>query len=134
MANSYVVDTHALIWYLSAGQLLGQRAKAAMDEADCVLYLPARALAEACWRVEHNRTNIADPNDLILALDRDKRILVVPLDRAIVELTNSLKRVGEMHDRQIVATAVHLATGGLTVAILTKDADISASGAAPVIW
>jgi hypothetical protein len=39
-----------------------------------------------------------------------------------------------MHDRQIVATAVHLATQGLLVAILTKDADISACGAAPVIW
>jgi len=134
VGNGYVADTHALIWYLGADSRLGSGAKAAFDETDCTLYLPVIALAEACWLVEHNRTNIPGTRELLDAIDKDKRIVVVNMDREIVEISNGLRAVGEMHDRQIVATAQKLIRGGHAVAILTKDADISASGAAPVIW
>jgi len=113
---------------------LSIRAKAALDEIDCTIYLSAIVLAEACWIVEHNRTSIPSAQDLLAAIDRDPRFVLVPVDRHVVELTTRLRSVGEMHDRQIVATAVSLAAQGVKVAILTKDADISASGAVPVIW
>ena len=56
------------------------------------------------------------------------------MDRAIVEICNGLTAVGEMHDRQIVATALAVAAQGETVALLTKDENITASGAVAVIW
>ena len=134
MGKGYVVDTHALIWYLGADSRLGSGAKAAFDEVGCTLYLPVIALAEACWLVEHNRTNMADVGQFLAAIDKDERIVVADMDREIVEISNGLRAVGEMHDRQIVATALRLIRQGMAVAILTKDADISASGAAPVVW
>jgi hypothetical protein len=39
-----------------------------------------------------------------------------------------------MHDRQIVVTALVLADAGERVALLTNDADITASGLLPVVW
>ncbi|HEY8746454.1 MAG TPA: PIN domain-containing protein [Tepidisphaeraceae bacterium] len=134
MFDGYVVDAHALIWHLEGNPKLGSAARLVMSDPGANLFLPAIALAEACYIVETGRVMIKSGKVLLHAVDRDPRVQIVPLDRGIIETCLSVRTVSEMHDRQIVATAVHLATGGLTVAILTKDADISASGAVPVIW
>jgi predicted nucleic acid-binding protein len=47
--KSYVVDTHALYWYLSGSSRLSRKAKAAFDEAvqgNALIYIPAIVLAE----------------------------------------------------------------------------------------
>jgi PIN domain nuclease of toxin-antitoxin system len=47
--RQYVVDTHALFWYLTGSTRLSQRAKAAFDEGAtgaAVIYVPAVVLAE----------------------------------------------------------------------------------------
>ena len=41
--------------------------------------------------------------------------------------------IPEMHDRQIVATALLAQEAGVDVAILTKDANITASGLVPCL-
>ncbi|HEY2584759.1 MAG TPA: hypothetical protein VGI81_03215 [Tepidisphaeraceae bacterium] len=46
----------------------------------------------------------------------------------------SVGAITEIHDRQIVATALVLIDRGDSVAILTRDANITASGLVPVIW
>src|SRR5258708_6086862 len=63
-----------------------------------------------------------------------ERITFLPLDRAIIERSNSLTTIGEMHDRQIVATALELQDQSETVAVLTKDANITASGVVAILW
>jgi len=42
--------------------------------------------------------------------------------------------IPEMHDRQITATALCLADQGESIAVLTRDPDIRASGLVPIIW
>jgi len=47
--GSYVVDTNALLWYLTASRRLSRRAKAVFDEAAAgraLLHLPAIVIAE----------------------------------------------------------------------------------------
>lgn len=47
--NDYVVDTHALLWYLIASPLLGQDAKIAFDEGksgSAFLHIPAIVISE----------------------------------------------------------------------------------------
>jgi hypothetical protein len=47
--NHYVVDTHALFWYLIASPKLGWGAKSAFDEGvrgEALIYVPAIVLAE----------------------------------------------------------------------------------------
>src|SRR5205809_599959 len=105
MADSYVVDTHALIWYIENNPRLGANARRIMSKRDNTLFLPIIALAEACWIVEHGRCNIPSVTDLLADIDGDPRIVLIPLERETIDLSLTLTAIGEMHDRLIVATA-----------------------------
>jgi PIN domain nuclease of toxin-antitoxin system len=129
----YVIDTHALIWFLEGNQRLGTQAQAILSNLDSQLVLPAIALAEAAWIVERGKTSIPSVNALFNAINNDPRIAVYPLDRNIINQTLSLLSINEMHDRQIVATAMILQNQGETVALLTCDRNITASGIISII-
>lgn len=134
MANRYVIDAHALIWYVEDNPALGVNAGHVLDNPLSELFLPVIALAEACWAVERGRCRIPTVADLLSDVDADSRITLVSLDRPILALSLTLTAIGEMHDRQIAATALHLASTGDPVILLTRDANISASGLVPVLW
>jgi PIN domain nuclease of toxin-antitoxin system len=130
----YVIDTHALIWFLEGNQRLGTQAQAILSNFDSQLVLPAIALAEAAWIVERGKTSIPSVNALFNAINSDSRIAVYPLDQTIIDRTLSLLTIQEMHDRQIVATAVILQDRCEIVALLTCDRNITASGLISIIW
>lgn len=130
----YVVDARCLLWYIENSPRLGAGARSAMAGRDNRLYLPVIALAEACWFIEHGRSTIPTVDDLLKDVDADPRMTVVPLDRAVLDIANSLASVGEMHDRQIVATALLRSRPDAPVAILTLDERIRRCGAAPFVW
>jgi PIN domain nuclease of toxin-antitoxin system len=131
---TFVVDTHAYIWFLTGSARLGQGARTALNDLNNTFVLPATALGEACWIVEKGRTPIPSVAALLAALDADPRFSVPPLTRAIIERGNRLTAIGEMHDRQIVATTLLLIEGGEAASLLTYDTNITASGLVPVVW
>lgn len=128
----YIVDTHALLWFLANNPKLGPQAKAVLQDPHNKFVLPAIVLAEACWIIEHGRVSIPI-SAVISALDADLRFEVHPLDRAVIDKSIGLSSIKEMHDRQIVATALIIA-GGETIAVLTCDLNITASALVPIIW
>ena len=84
--------------------------------------------------IEHGKTSIPGSDPFLDAVDADPRVRVLPLDRTVLNKSSSLTSVTEMHDRQIVATALLLINQGETVALLTRDANIRESRLIPVIW
>jgi PIN domain nuclease of toxin-antitoxin system len=134
MAYRHVLDTHALVWYLEGNPRLGQDAKAVMDDPGSNLVLPIIALAGAAFIVERGRTGIPDVRSLLDAILADPRIEIYPLNWDVFQHTLAATAVPEMHDRQIVATALHLRSLDYTVSILTKDSTIAASALVPVAW
>jgi len=134
MAVKYILDTHALIWYLEGNPRLGVRAKSLMDDPDSELVLPVIALAEAMFIVERGKTGIPHVQALLERVDGDARITVHPLDRAVLDRTLSLEAIPEMHDRQIAATALLLSEQGHTSFLLTKDSSILESYAVTTVW
>ena len=84
--------------------------------------------------IEHGRTSIPTVGDLLDAVDADPRVVVVPFDRVTLDKTLLLTAITEMHDRQIVATALVLADQEETVVVLTKDTNIRNSGLVPIVW
>ena len=80
----YVVDTHALIWFLEGSSRLGANARTILSEFDNQLVLPAIALAEAVWIVERGKTSIPSVSALLNAVSADSRVMVYPLDRAVI--------------------------------------------------
>jgi PIN domain nuclease of toxin-antitoxin system len=134
MTDEFVVDAHALIWYLVGSPRLGAGARAVMQDPTVVLYLPVIALSEAAWAVEKGRCAIPSVAALLADVDADPRLTLIPLDRTILDLSVTLTGVREMHDRQIVATALHLIASGSAISLLTCDPDIVGSGLVPIVW
>lgn len=130
----YVIDTHALVWFLEGNSRLGTNAKAILSQPDSQLVIPATALAEAIWIVERGKTSIRNAQDVISAVEADPRVVIYPLDRDVIEMTLSLSAINEMHDRQIAATALVLASKGDAVQVLTCDQNIIASGLVTIVW
>ena len=130
----YVVDTHALIWFLEDNPRLGSNAKTILTHATSQLILPAIALAEAVWIVERGKTSIPSVADLLSAIDADPRVIIYPLDQAVIEQTILFSAIHEMHDRQIVATAIVLQSQGEIITLLTCDKNIEASGLVSIAW
>lgn len=52
MAHKYIIDTHALIWFLEGNKRLSQPAKTVMAASDSEMVLPLIALAEATVIIE----------------------------------------------------------------------------------
>lgn len=130
----FVIDTHALIWFLEGNLRLGANAKTILSHPDSQLVIPATTLAEAVWIVERGKTSIPSSKDVMTAVEADERVLIYPLDQEIIAMTMSLFAINEMHDRQIVATALVLASKGEIVQLLTCDQNITASGLVPIVW
>lgn len=110
MANKYILDTHALVWYLEGNPKLGQQAKATMGAADSLMVLPLIAVAEAAFLIERGRIGISSVSELLKDIFEDKRIEVFPLtwDVFARSLTTEGLRIPELHDRFIVSTGLHL--------------------------
>ncbi len=134
MARKYILDTHALIWYLAGSARLGNAAKAVMDDPASEMVLPLIALAEAVYVVEKGRTSIPSVTDLLSDVTSEARIEIYPLTFEILQQSLSAGIVPEMHDRLIVATAVYLESLGHEVTLLTVDAEITASKLVATVW
>ena len=136
MADKYILDTHALVWYLEGNSRLGSKAKTTMTAADSEMVLPLIALAEAAFLIEKGRIGIPSISNLLADVRNDERIEIQPLTMAIFErsLTSEGLRIPELHDRFIVSTGLYLQDLGHTVSILTRDEIITDSGILPVIW
>lgn len=136
MANKYILDTHALVWYLEGNPKLGRQAKITMDATDSLMVLPLIAVAEAAFLIERGRIGIPSVSDLLKDIFEDKRIEIFPLTWNVFErsLTVEGLRIPELHDRFIVSTGLHLQDLGDIVEIITRDQAITDAGVLPVIW
>ncbi|MFN0122404.1 MAG: type II toxin-antitoxin system VapC family toxin [Blastocatellia bacterium] len=134
MASKYIVDTHALIWYLESNPRLGSAARVILSDPVSNLVFPLIALAEAVDVVGKKRTKIASVSILLNRVLNDSRISLHALDLDTLQTSLQAGAVPEMHDRLIVATGLWLQQQGGTVAILTCDVSITRAALLPVIW
>lgn len=130
---TYVVDTHALLWYVGDSPRLGAQADAILSDRTSNLVLPAIVLAEAYWMLEHGRLPLTI-SALQQALATETQVTFFPLDERVIARCFGLKSIPEMHDRQIVATALLLAENGEEVRIINRDRNIEESQLIPTVW
>jgi PIN domain nuclease of toxin-antitoxin system len=133
-SDKFIVDTHAIIWFLEGNRKLGPKAKVVLDDPESHLILPIIALAEAVDIVEKGRTKIPSTETLLSDILDDPRIEIFPFRLEALLVSRSASSVPEMHDRLIVATGLLLKSQGNNVSILTKDESVVASGLLPIIW
>ncbi|MFN8492905.1 MAG: PIN domain-containing protein [Caldilineaceae bacterium] len=135
MNNLYIIDTHTLLWYLDADPRLGTTARQILHDPTIRALLPAIVLAEALFILERKpllyKVTITD---VLQRVASDLRITIIALDQTVVTKTLVCQAIQEMHDRQIVATALLAQANDVQVAVLTKDENIQNSSLVQTIW
>src|SRR3989344_8568199 len=119
---AYVADAHAWIFYLLE-KLPANANKAfeAVESGDDVMFIPTIVLAECLYVIESGKISLS-VEDLFSKLRISNNFIPVSLNLDVVEELPKIK-IGEMHDRIIVATARLLNSK-----VITKDSEIKNSG------
>lgn len=127
----FVVDTHPLLWHLTEDVKLGRRAKEVLDKTDrgeITVIVPTIVLAEALFILEKKRADL-EFKDVLKKIARSLNYAAYPLDLQIILKCQELKKIPEIHDRIIVATAKILGAK-----VLTRNRKIAKSGEVEVMW
>jgi PIN domain nuclease of toxin-antitoxin system len=130
--DAAVTDTHALLYH-AAGRGLGPKARKLYDAAEhrqAIVYVPMAVMWEMCLLARAGRINLRRPPRAFFA-DLFTNPAYQPLDltREQVFDADELRFNRDPFDALIVAAA-----HALELPLITRDADISASGSVKVIW
>ena len=112
----YLLDTHALLWYLRDAMELSPVARREIDNADFV-FVSMASLWEIAIKRSIGKIRLEADTAEIAAMCRERSIDLVPIDTAAMDALMTLPKIhGDPFDRIIIATAL---TRGLTV--ITRD-------------
>jgi PIN domain nuclease of toxin-antitoxin system len=131
MNDSFIPDTHALLFYLSKSAKLGASAKrifTRFNKGGVNLVIPWIVIAELYWLVR-KRSPKMDFNTEFLKLYQHPKVEFIELDAEQVLNLSNFDKVTEMHDRIIVGVAHKL-----NILLITKDQNIIESGYVTTIW
>jgi PIN domain nuclease of toxin-antitoxin system len=131
--SEFIVDTHPLIWHLTADARLGQQAKLILSNPASLLVFPLVVIHEAVYVAQRRPLNISGA-DILSYIKATRNVRVHPFTLQVLEQILQLPPGLEMHDLQIIATAQVRAARGASVVIVTKDRKISASGLVATVW
>ena len=127
----YVIDTHALIWYLLGDKKLSNKARAvfeAGERGDARLVLPAVVLAELYFANVKNKW-FPDFKTVYTTLAAHNAYTLLPFESRHVLEFDADAKVPEMHDRIIVGVARRL-----RAPLVTSDPLIVAADIVPTVW
>lgn len=124
----YVLDTHALVWYLTDDRRLGAQAEAVLNDPDSTLIVPAIVLAEIKDLARKGRF-AQTLEDVLVVIETDPRCLVYPIDLDVIRAAPVQL---DIHDSLIVGVA--LVQANAIDGVLTCDLAITNSGFVPVAW
>jgi PIN domain nuclease of toxin-antitoxin system len=128
-----VADTHALIFHAAGGRRLGTRAGAlfaACERREATMFVPAAAIWEVCLLARTMRINLRrPPRTFFDDLFSNPSYQPVALTAAQVLDADDLRFTRDPFDGLVCAAAREL---GLP--LVTRDADIAASGTVKVVW
>ncbi|MBS3909188.1 MAG: PIN domain-containing protein [Actinobacteria bacterium] len=127
----YVIDTHALVWFIEGSKNLGREAREIMRAAESSIVVPTIVLAE----IKHlyNKKRIASVfTEVRELLDDDERVTIYPLDDTTLDY---LPEGLEIHDAIICATCLALQDSlEEEVILITKDQEIIESKIIETTW
>jgi PIN domain nuclease of toxin-antitoxin system len=129
---TYVTDTHPLVWYLDQSSTrLSPAARQVFRDKTAQIVIPTIVLVEIKFLFSRSRIAVNLPTALAYVAAVANCTLCA-LDDAILD---HLPTTLNIHDAIIVGTAlVYREVRGEQVALITKDAEITASGLVPVLW
>ncbi len=127
----YVTDTHSLVWFLANDSKLGKDALnifRSADEGKSLIVIPAIVIAEVLYIAE-KRGASAQLSALLKKLEESANYIVYNLNLSVLIETQSLKKLKDLHDRIIVATA-----NIISAKLISRDSEIKNSGYVETVW
>lgn len=127
----FVVDTHALWWYLRSPERLSAAASAVFllaETGNATIVVPAIVVAEFYF-LSLKLGQPFSPTDLLEAIDSVGGIEISDLGKTQLARLDKLHEIPEMHDRLIAAEAI-----ALDSPVVTRDESLRASYQIDTIW
>jgi PIN domain nuclease of toxin-antitoxin system len=126
-----VIDTHALVFALSAPKKLGRAARAAIQSAEkgrAQMWIPAVVAAEVALLRELGRTRVGLP-EISLLLEDVPSVQFLDLGWAQVDGFAAASAIRDPFDRFVLA-----ATRAIGGHLISKDQSLADSGLIEVVW
>lgn len=126
----YVVDTVAIIRYISQSKNIGKKALFVFEDADnekALIMIPIVCLMEIMYLAEKGRVKFK-LKDLLERINSNSCYKIINLDSNILLAAEKITNL-ELHDKLIVATAKHL-----ELPLLTCDQDIKSANIVETVW
>ncbi len=126
----YVCDTHSIVWYFTEDSRLSEASLKAFDGTmtEGVIIVPSVVLAEIMFISRKGRITLTFEESL-RKIEECENIQIASLDVEILRIADKIQVDMEMHDKLIVATALHF---GAT--LITRDRLIRDSQVCPTLW
>ena len=123
-------DTHSLVWYFSDEGRLSEKALNAFEDTfeEGIVIVPSIVLAEIMFIAKKGRISLGF-EETLGKIEEQENFEVAALDSDVLKVADTIEADLEMHDKLIVATALHLDS-----ALITRDRRIRESGIVSTIW
>ena len=129
--DTYVVDAHALIWFITEDNRLSQKADQILEEAEraeAEVLVPTIILAEITHIAQRKKIKVAI-DEVLERVQQGDGFIIVPFDFLILQIMLKLPEEWEIHDRIIAATAYYY-----SAKLITKDEILRESSEIGTIW
>lgn len=127
---NYVADAHTIIWHFIDDPRLSQNARQAFEQTLTAgaMLIPTIVLAEIMYISQKGRISMTFEETLShIEMYENFRITALELD--ILKVASTISGDLEMHDRLIVATALHF-----DAHLITRDKKITQSRVVNIVW
>ena len=81
--TSYIVDTHALVWFLEKNPRLSENAKSALTDTNAQIILPTIVLTEVIFLYAKKKTSV-NLSTVLSQVANSSNCIVYPLDEEVV--------------------------------------------------
>jgi PIN domain nuclease of toxin-antitoxin system len=121
--NTYVVDTHALAWFISEDKRLSLKAEEILTQAEngeVKVLIPTLVMAELTHIAQKGKVSVTI-DELLNEINQGDGFTIVAFDFPIFQKMLTLPKHWDIHDRIIAATASYYKTTLITRDQILRD-------------
>jgi predicted nucleic acid-binding protein len=129
--DTYVVDTHSLIWFIAEDSRLSKKSNEILEKAEkgeIDVLVPTLVLAEIAYIASRKRVRVT-LNKILECIQKGDGFVIVPFDFQVFQISLDMPERWEIHDKIIAATA-----RCYNAELITKDTALQKSNEIKTVW
>ena len=129
--DTYLVDTHALAWFITEDKRLSSLVESLLNQAqegEIQILIPTLVLAELMHIAEKGKVKVTI-EQILQQINQGDGFTVVAFDFPVFQAMLTLPKEWDIHDRVIAATASYYQTP-----LITRDEMLRASSKIKTLW